>query len=748
ERTSRQQAEAALADARAARSSAEAREAAVLEEQARFAMLAGERSRSLVAVSEALARGRDTPALRYLLAGALRDREPIAFAGKTAFVVGLVVSDGGPIAVSAKGAVTRGSTTLFSAGSPSRAQFVSGGEWMVATDNDLSLARWDISTGKRRWQLPRVGSATSESDIEIAHDGTFIVFANPEGRTALMLDPGTGATRGKLSVPSGEASAIAISPDAETLAVAGADGHVIVFAARSLREVQRWRAPAGVTALSYIGTSRLAAASGSTVLVWNLDAATAPAVELVHESAVDKLSAASQRELLVTSSERGVVRVWSASGVLEATNRSLRREKLASLSVAPDETAVVATTGNAAIVWYLPGLETAQTLPGYYFDVAWSADSRQLALDDPQNSTVGMAQTPRRRMRALAVAPRAVLAGPNVLAVGMDSTTLKTLAGVDVGEVARLAEGKIMTSDDGKRMLVSSTKQDDHTTLLVEPTTGAEIARFEAGGDVALSPSGKRVALTDALGMPPRLRIVDAVTGKVLVERLYEEKGEPMSVAFLDDTSLLVGRLEMGWEVWDPSTLAGRVLATDGWNQANGVHVTRNGRLVLFERAELRVTLHDSAQGALLATFTPSDDTKYVRSSGSGDVIALQAEDGTVEVFAVGRANRPDTVVRFVEPTCFALSVDGARLFTGHADGSVHVWDAATGRELDTFRAHARRVSRLELSTDDSTLLVDAADSFVSLWDVTLDRQDVATIANLAALSGWTFVDGVIQAAN
>src|SRR5690606_23728283 len=73
----------------------------------------------------------------------------------------------------------------------------------------------------------------------------------------------------------------------------------------------------------------------------------------------------------------------------------------------------------------------------------------------------------------------------------------------------------------------------------------------------------------------------------------------------------------------------------------------------------------------------------------------------------------------------FALAFDheGRRLATGHQDGSVRLWDAATGHALRTLRGHERALVWIGFAADDRTLLSTAEDGTVRAWDATRDSD-------------------------
>ncbi|MBA4190690.1 MAG: hypothetical protein C0467_22120 [Planctomycetaceae bacterium] len=55
--------------------------------------------------------------------------------------------------------------------------------------------------------------------------------------------------------------------------------------------------------------------------------------------------------------------------------------------------------------------------------------------------------------------------------------------------------------------------------------------------------------------------------------------------------------------------------------------------------------------------------------------------------------------------TALAVSADGTRLASGHANGSVTVWDRATGEQLSSVQAHDKAVTHLAFALSDTRLL-------------------------------------------
>jgi hypothetical protein len=70
-----------------------------------------------------------------------------------------------------------------------------------------------------------------------------------------------------------------------------------------------------------------------------------------------------------------------------------------------------------------------------------------------------------------------------------------------------------------------------------------------------------------------------------------------------------------------------------------------------------------------------------------------------------------------------AISADGRRLVSASADGTLKVWDAATGQEKLTLTGHTRSVHSVAISADNTCIVSGSDDKTVKVWDAATGQE-------------------------
>jgi WD40 repeat protein/serine/threonine protein kinase len=124
---------------------------------------------------------------------------------------------------------------------------------------------------------------------------------------------------------------------------------------------------------------------------------------------------------------------------------------------------------------------------------------------------------------------------------------------------------------------------------------------------------------------------------------------------------------------------------------------------------------------------------RSVAFSPNGKTLASGCDDGTVKLWDSATGSELCTLRGHANYNVFsvAFSPDGKTLASGSNDGTVKLWDSATGSELRILKGHTSTIWSVAFSVDGKRLASGSADQTVKLWDP-------ATGSELCTLKGHT----------
>jgi WD40 repeat protein/DNA-binding SARP family transcriptional activator/class 3 adenylate cyclase len=562
--------------------------------------------------------------------------------------------------------------------------FSPDGSRLASTGDDGELKVWDPSTGRLLSTLSGDGGAWGPS---FGADGSLVAALWKDGQVR-VLDLSTDRVVSTVRVEGPDDTAL--SPDGKLLAVvshelAAADG--AVFDVRTGEEAFRLSAPnccseSGFRAVSWSPDGRyVAAGSEDATHVWDAETERLRHTLLGQNGYVPGVAWSPDSSRLVTGGSDGTARVWEIRG-----------------------------TGVREL-WSLPAQETSKWILG----VAFSPDGTRVMASDAGISTV----------KIWDLGPTGDAEWANLPAPG-------------AFQVEFMPDGRrVVTSRQVARAVTIWDLQTGRDPRTIGPATDYfEFRSFD------VSPDGSSIALggwsrpeCPPCGGTSAARAWDTSTGEELFR--FGHELDVNEVSFRPDGKYLVTASFGGTaKIVDRSGRVIRVLREPGFD-LHAARFSPDGRLVatvaVSESDIPHVTIWDWGRDEVVRTFS---DAFGVAFDPSGPRVAMVGPKGLVEIRDVESGSR---VAELRGPPGgvssdwgsgsgrIAFSPDGSRVAVPHTDGTVRLFEAATGAQQLVLPGFGCNVTRVAFSPDGTKLASSSPCGGVRIW--ALDIDDLLEIA-------------------
>ena len=179
------------------------------------------------------------------------------------------------------------------------------------------------------------------------------------------------------------------------------------------------------------------------------------------------------------------------------------------------------------------------------------------------------------------------------------------------------------------------------------------------------------------------------------------------------------------YDAWSGREIA--ALSSPG-GTADGLDLSRDGgRVLTTSAAEGVARVWDVASATTVAELHAAEPAGLL--SPNGDVVVLHGRrspagiGGGFEIWDVGTGTKRASIDPSLRQTSLTFGSDGTSIVAGSLDGSVHVLDTKTGRELARLIGHQARVIAAAPSPDGRKVLSSGFDSRLVLWTLDATRS-------------------------
>ena len=421
-------------------------------------------------------------------------------------------------------------------------------------------------------------------------------------------------------------------------------------------------------------------------------------------------------------------------------------------------------------------------------DPDWGAQAQALTASRKLPALISKWPLPDLPHPALQRALTGHTSGVSAVAIAPDGTWLATASddgSVRIWDPATGQQRAALTGHTGDgerggdrpgRHLARHRRGDDGSVRMWDPATGQQRAALTGHTDgvnvVAIAPDGTWLATA---GDDGTVRIWDPATGRQRAA-LTGHTGAVSAVAIAPDgTWLATARRRRAVRIWDPATGRQRAALTGHTGSVSAVAIAPDGTWLATGGDDGTVRIWDPATGQQRATLTGHTGHGARGGDRPGRHLAGHrqrrrdgADLGPGHRAAARRPHRPhrpgerggDRPGRHLArhrrqrrdgadlgpgrrriDIAVTGRIDTRRLrpgrrLAGHrrsGDGSVRIWDPATGQQRAALTGHTGRVSAVAIAPDGTWLATAGGDGSVRIWDPATGKQR----ATLTGHTGW-----------
>ncbi|HUS66457.1 MAG TPA: hypothetical protein VMZ28_18095, partial [Kofleriaceae bacterium] len=670
-------------------------------ENGRQALLARDNARAAAYLVDAYQHGVDTPALRFMLAQALRPlrlRPTVLHHGERLEAVAfspdgkrLITSGASARAIVWTVEGQKINTLDLDGEVVTAAVFSPDGRFIVGTGQKGAVAVWSAADGRRRSH--RIEHETTIWRLRFSPDGRSFATSSSDKR-AIVWATETGQPLATLRHDTDVLDA-AWSPDGTRLATAGGDGAARVWDPVSGALLQTMPGDPGSIARAIAidpGGHNVALGAERAIHVWRLADGAPVAILSGHGGPISTLEFSRDGRLLSASWD-GTAKVWDAAGGRLLASLEGHRARVWAATWSPDgERALTSSEDGTGRLWDARGVLLA-ILTGHTAEVTFGAF-------DPR--------------------------GQRAVTVSSDGTArvwpvqVETTVGVASGHRAIIRS--VSFSDDGARF---STWSRDGTARVWDSRTAAELASIPTQGIAVAAMGGPGASMAVVDGPRVRLYGADGAEGGTV-----DLPFRPFDFEIARGGARALARSLAG-DLAVLDIASRRVRALEPGGAVSSAAFSARGQRIAVAFEDGKVAILDADTGAqVVATAGHTSGARQVHFCAEDARVMSAGNDGTVKLWDARSGAQIRSLVLKPGITAQLVTPDCAFLIAFGEGRPIVVLDAESGQVLDHIDVRSGEALSVSMSPDGRRL---AAPTGESVWTWEIDvPEDLAPLVRFA----------------
>jgi len=583
------------------------------------------------------------------------------------------------------------------------------GRYMLTASLDRTAKIWDKSgyeiqtlEGHKRNVLAAVFSPKCPDDP----DGGRFILTGSSDQTAILWDK-FGRLVKTIKDHQGNVTAVAFSPDGTEMLTGSKDKTALLFDL-SGKVIQKFTHNSEVNAVAFSpqGDKILTACKDNNVLLWSHSGGSLQHSFLGHKAAVLCVAFSQSGDTILTGSADGTAILWKLNGVKIREFKHAKEVQAVAITYVNGLMKIVSASSDGSLkIWNLTD-ETTTSFKLYDRDARTlkaSADGQYVLSGSGANNAAKMIDIKGRlrleltgytsTITALTISPDEA----SLLVGHADSTAkLWDLASLKVqnfpfpGKLESVDFSPATPTLGGKFILVGC---EDHFSRILD-SKGNVVDAFPSADRAVFSPDGKYVLTGNSDGTTKLWNIANKTS-----VALQHKESRITALAFspvAGAQQFAVGSYDGAVIVWDSAGAPARHFKIVSLAPVRSLSFSRDGKSLAFG-SEGGLTKVRDLSGNLLhefpnrqrgiqnirsLAFSPADldglnEGKYVIRSSGSNAERWDLETGTITTYT-GHTS---------EISAVAYAQKGKTIFTGSKDGTIKIWNAASGKEVATMVA-------------------------------------------------------------